>query len=188
MKAIEMLMEEHRVIQRVLTALEIAAARLEQREEMRPAFFLNAVLFMKKYADECHHRKEEGILFKAMEEAGIAVQSGALAMMLAEHEQGREFGEAMRDAAEKWERGMLAARGTLAHNANGYVSLMRQHIYKEDRILYPLAEKELPPERQAQVEAAFAQAGAEEAEAGTQEKYPALAETLEKECTRKIAS
>ena len=42
MKAIQTLMDEHRVIERVLDALETAAHRLEQNQELRPAFFLNA--------------------------------------------------------------------------------------------------------------------------------------------------
>jgi hemerythrin-like domain-containing protein len=123
-------MNEHRIIERVLTAMEIAAGRVNQGEEIRPAFFINAALFIKNFADGCHHQKEEGILFVAMNEAGMPSDTGPIGVMLAEHEQGREFTAAMKDAAEKWEKGDRSARGAVKHNAFGYVSLLRQHIQK----------------------------------------------------------
>lgn len=187
MKAAQTLMNEHRVIERVLTALEIAAGRVKQGEEIRPAFFINAALFIKNYADGCHHHKEEGILFVAMNEAGMTSEGGPVGMMLAEHEQGREFTAAMKDAAEKWDKGDRSARGSVAHNALGYVSLLRLHIQKEDTILFPMAERAIPPKGQEKVDADFEHAGAEESATGVHDKYLALAETLEKESMKKIS-
>jgi hemerythrin-like domain-containing protein len=186
MKATQILMDEHRVIERVLTALEIAAGRLEQGEELRPAFFINAALFIKNFADGCHHHKEEGILFIAMNQAGMSSESGPLAVMLAEHVQGREFTAALKEAAEAWEKGNLRAKQAVAHNALGYVSLLRHHIQKEDKILFPMAEQSIPVEQHEQVDADFARAGVEEENTGVQEKYRALAEVLERESARKI--
>ncbi len=186
MKATQILIDEHIVIKRVLTALEIAAGRLEQGEELRPAFFINAALFIKIFADGCHHHKEEGILFIAMNAAGMPSDSGPLAVMLAEHEQGREFTAAMKAAAEAWEKGDQRARRVVAHNALGYVTLLRHHIQKEDQVLFPMAEKAIPSQQQGKVDADFVQAGLEEARSGVQDKYRAMAEVLEKESTRKI--
>jgi len=186
MQATQILIEEHIVIKRVLTALEIAAGRLERGEELRPAFFINAALFIKNFADGCHHHKEEGILFIAMNAAGLPSDSGPIAVMLAEHEQGREFTVAMKSAAEAWEKGDQRVRRVVAHNALGYVTLLRHHIQKEDQVLFPMAEKTIPSQEQIKVDADFSQAGIEEARSGVQEKYRVLAEVLEKESTRKI--
>src|SRR5512137_820018 len=122
MEATQILMDEHRVIERVLNAMHLAATRLSHVEYMRPAFFINAALFIKNFADGCHHRKEEGVLFIAMNEAGVPSQGGPIAVMLAEHEQGRQFTRAMREAAEKWEKGDASAIPAVVHNANGYVA------------------------------------------------------------------
>jgi hemerythrin-like domain-containing protein len=187
MKATQTLMNEHRVIERVLTALEIAAGRVKQGEEVRPVFFINAALFIKNYADGCHHHKEEGILFVAMNEAGMPSEGGPVGVMLAEHVQGREYTAAMKDAAEKWDKGDRSARGAVAQNAFGYVSLLRPHIQKEDKILFPMAERAIPPQQQKKVDADFERAGVEEAAAGVHDKYLALAEVLEKESTKKIS-
>jgi hemerythrin-like domain-containing protein len=180
-------MDEHRLIERVLSAMQTAAERVDRGEEVRPAFFINAALFIKNYADGCHHRKEEGLLFVAMNRSGNAPVNSPIDVMLAEHEQGREFTAAMLDAAKKWDTGNLHARRFAVHNALGYVALLRQHIQKEDDVLFPLAEYAVPAEEKAQLDAAFEQAGLEEAGAGIHEKFQALAEVLEKESEKRIS-
>ena len=181
MKATEILMDEHRLIERVLTALEISANRLSLGEDMRPAFFINAALFIKNFADGCHHRKEEGVLFVAMNEAGMPVQGGPIGVMLSEHVQGRDFTKAMREAAEYWEKGDLSARYAVTQNALGYVTLLRQHIQKEDKILFPMADRIIPLDKQEQVTEEFERVEREEIGEAVHEKYLALAEVLEKE-------
>lgn len=186
MRATQKLMEEHRLIERAIAALEKAALRLEAGDELRPAFFINAALFIRKYADGCHHHKEEDLLFAAMQEAGMPADGGPLGVMLSEHVQGREFTAAMQAAAEAWEKGDQNAKWVVAHNALGYARLLVYHIQREDKILYPMADKAIQGERLDELEAAFDQAGAEEADAGIHEKYIALVEVLEKESVRKI--
>jgi hemerythrin-like domain-containing protein len=181
MHATQVLMEEHDVILRVLDALERGASRAAGGDHMQPAFFINAALFIKNFADGCHHRKEEGVLFIAMNEAGVPSQGGPIAVMLAEHEQGRQFTRAMREAAEKWEKGDASAIPAIVHNANGYVTLLRQHIQKENNILFPMADRLIPPDKQEKVSAEFERIEKEETGEGIHEKYEALAEVLEKE-------
>jgi hemerythrin-like domain-containing protein len=185
MKATQILMDEHRLIERVLVAMQTAASRLSNGETIRPAFFINAALFFKNFADGCHHKKEEDILFAAMNPSGSPVSGGPLAVMLAEHEQGRDFIREIRAEAERWEKGDLSAQGPLAQNALGYAQLLRAHIYKEDNILFPMADQLLAPAMQEQVAADFDRAAEDENLAGIHEKYTALAEVLEKESSRR---
>ncbi len=181
MKATDILSEEHRVIERVLTALEIAAQRLEQGQAIRPGFFTDAADFIKGFADGCHHQKEEGVLFKAMVAGGLSEQSGPIAVMLAEHEQGRAYTRAMREAAQRLAAGDSSARGAVIGNARGYTTLLRQHIVKEDGILYPMAEQVIPAAQHEHVYQAFERVEHEETGSGVHGKYLALAEALEKE-------
>jgi len=184
MKATEILMQEHRVIERVLTALETGAQRLEQGGMVRAGFFLDAADFVKGFADGCHHKKEEGVLFTAMIAGGLPGDNGPIGVMLAEHEQGRAFTRAMRAAAQRLESGDPAARGEIVRNARGYVSLLRQHIAKEDGVLFPLADRVIPPPAQDQVAAGFEHVEHEETGEGVHEKYLALADALEREVNR----
>lgn len=181
MKATQILSEEHQVILRVLSALENMANRTIGNPSVRPGFFLDAADFIKNFADGCHHSKEEGVLFIAMSDAGIPVQGGPIGVMLAEHEQGRTFTRNMRAAAQAWQEGDASTRDTVIQNAMGYVTLLRQHIYKEDNILFPMADRSIPLDKQATLEEEFEKIEHEETGEGVHEKYLALAETIEKE-------
>jgi len=181
MKATEILMEEHRVVERVIAAREKAADKAERSSSFRPEYFLDAADFIKGFADGCHHKKEEGVLFKAMAANGVSENSGPVSVMLAEHEMGRNFTKAMRAAAELWIKGDSSAKQQVLENARGYSALLRQHILKEDRILFPMANQVIPLDQQEQVTEDFETIEHEETGAGVHEKYLAMAEKLEAE-------
>jgi hemerythrin-like domain-containing protein len=181
MQATSVLMEEHRIIERVLGDLEAASERLASGAPVRPGFFLDAAEFIRGFADGCHHRKEEGVLFPAMEAAGVARQGGPIGVMRAEHEEGRRLTAAMRAAAEKLEAGSIAFRSEVARHARAYVALLRQHIAKEDGVLFPMADRLLLPAASVRMEQDFERIEAEETGAGVHEKYLALAGLLARE-------
>ena len=180
MEATKILMEEHRVIERVLSSLGASAARLEAGHSVRPGFFLDATDFIRGFADGCHHRKEEGVLFPAMESAGVPRHGGPISVMLAEHEEGRRLTRAMREAAEKLSAGDSHAGGEVISSARGYVALLRQHIAKEDGILFPMADHVIGKDQQADIAKEFGRSEHEET-AGLHEKYLAVARALENE-------
>jgi hemerythrin-like domain-containing protein len=181
MEATDILMSEHRVIERVLAALDTAVQRLERGQEVRPGFFLDAADFIKGFADGCHHRKEEGVLFEAMVDHGMSRLGGPIAVMLADHEQGRSFTRAMREEAHRLEAGDATAREGVITNARGYAALLGQHIMKEDNILYPMANRIIPPVDQPKIVQDFERVEHDETGEGVHEKYLALAGKLEQE-------
>lgn len=178
MKATQILTEEHNVIWRVLDALESAAGRIQDQEAIDAAFFIQAAEFIKGFADGCHHLKEEGVLFEAMKANGVPVVNGPIGVMLDEHEKGRAFTQGMRRAAEKWLAGDEKAKEEVARNAKGYVALLRQHIIKEDNVLFPMADQVIPESEYHLIEQGFDQVEHEETGEGVHEKYLALAESL----------
>jgi hemerythrin-like domain-containing protein len=179
MKATQVLSEEHRVIERVLSALETGAWLLSQDEKFSADFFIQATDFIKGFADGCHHRKEEGVLFKSMIKHGMPTEGSPVAAMLHEHEKGREYTRALRVAAEQMKHGSQTARAEVVNNAKYYAALLRQHIGKEDYILFPMAERIIPQEQYDAVWEQFEQVEHTESGEGVHEKYLALAEALE---------
>lgn len=178
MKPIQVLMDEHRSIERVLDALETAAAGLEAGLAVRPGFFLDAAQFLVEFADGCHHRKEEGILFPAMIDSGMPPQGGPIAVMLAEHESGRSFVRAIRAAATRLASGETEVAGRLVRSARDYVALLRDHIDKEDEVLFPMAASRLSAEAGRKVAAEFDRAEASDAAAGQPARLLELAAAL----------
>jgi hemerythrin-like domain-containing protein len=138
-KAIEVLMNEHRLIEQALGSLETFG--LEVRAGMSPAQDVigEYAAFFRGFADDCHHGKEEDILFQRLVERGFPRESGPLAVMYHEHELGRAHVRTLTEVAAR--PGALSAPDVqvLLASADSYVPLLRQHILKEDRILYPMA-------------------------------------------------
>jgi len=184
MQATEDLMREHRLIERMLDSLEAAAARVKAGESMRVGFFMEAADFIKDFADGCHHHKEEGVLFPALEAAGVPRIGGPIGAMLAEHERGRLLTYEMRSAAERIRAGEPAAEDKLWLSAQGYVDLLRPHILKEDTVLFPMADRVIPGEQQRVLAEAFERIEREEIGEGVHEKYLGAAAALEREIGR----
>jgi hemerythrin-like domain-containing protein len=174
-KATALLSDEHRVIERVLAVLE----RLTQ-QPVAPSLdgWKKALDFIRGFADGCHHFKEEKVLFPAMEAHGIPTDGGPIGMMLMEHEEGRGYVRAMAAALE--EAHTDAAKQTLISNAHAYIRLLKEHIQKEDEILFRMADEAISAGEQKDLLRAFEEHEAEEMGQGVHEKYLTIAEELEK--------
>jgi hemerythrin-like domain-containing protein len=146
MDATATLIRDHRLIERVLRCLEAAAQRIERKESFRIEAFIDAADVIACFADGCHHRKEEEMLFPALVRAGLTRDSGPLGVMLFEHDDGRRYAAAMRLAARRVMAGESHVAREVAEDARAYAALMRQHMLKEERFLFPLAERLLNEE------------------------------------------
>jgi hemerythrin-like domain-containing protein len=183
MKATGILCKEHRVIEYLLAAMEIQAARLQSGSAVRTEFFLDAAIFLRQFIDECHQRKEEETLVVALMDAGLAKDSGPIAEMLVEHAQAQEFTRNIEKNARIVLGGGTNARADLARDAAGYVSLLTQHFKKEEDELFPLAEQLIPAEVQAELDAEFERIESGYVDAGVHDRYYGMAEKLANETT-----
>lgn len=180
MKATEILKEEHRVIDRVLAVLERAAARLEQGERVPEDLFPKAVEFIRGFADRCHHGKEEGSLFPLLERQGIPKEGGPVGVMLFEHEEGRRWVRLMEEAGIGYRRGEAEARRNLIEAARGYSELLREHIDKEDHVLFVIADRVLTETDQTELLKQFEGVEQEEMGERVHAHFLHLTEELEK--------
>jgi len=151
----QILMDEHELILAVLDSLEEGADRLDGGAKVDPDFFLDAAEFVAGFADKCHHAKEEEILFVAMTAMGMPQDSGPVADMLVEHEEGRLYTQGFRAAAEQMKDGDAAAASDVVCNVYDYVNLMREHILKENNVLFPMAAQIIPVDAMAKVSEDF---------------------------------
>lgn len=178
MKATQILMQEHELILEVLEALERGAQKLGSGENTPKDFFVDAADFIRGFADETHHRKEEGVLFIAMAKYGFSSDTGPVAVMLSEHEEARHFTESFAEAAQKMYRGDPSAREDVIMYALSYVRHLRQHIMKENNILFPMADRVVAQDDARRIEADFARVERDEIGPGAHAKYEALARKL----------
>lgn len=155
MKATEILMAEHRNIEKILDALEDALIKAEGGIFPARRFALG-LDFLREYADRRHHGKEEERLFPAMNRRGMPFEGGPLHCMLEEHKYGRGLLGSIAAALGPAEAGDQAARGTVLADFGSYIAFLREHIHKEDNVLFRMADGMLTPEDQKALEAEFA--------------------------------
>ena len=143
MKAIDILMDEHQVILKVLDALEVYAQGIQKNNGTDYKDFARFAEFFREFADKCHHGKEEAILFEEMINHGISRERGPLAVMYYDHDLGRTQVRIMAEIGSTPQFDETA-RQKAVQSAFTYITMLRSHIFKEDRILYPMALQSIP--------------------------------------------
>ncbi|MBD3336472.1 MAG: hemerythrin [Candidatus Eisenbacteria bacterium] len=178
MDPIYLLMNEHQLILKVLTALESYAARVEKGEDVPRADLESFTEFIRNFADACHHGKEEDVLFEVMAENGFPKEMGPIGVMLQEHDVGRRYVTTLRSAVEAEGDWDPERRNAVVQAARGYVNLLREHIHKEDNILYPMAGTQLSSEAMQKVAEECAKVEKTYADDGSKARLEATARDL----------
>jgi hemerythrin-like domain-containing protein len=122
------LRHEHQLILRALAVLERAAAGLEGGPGDE-ALLQETVELLRTLADRCHHGKEEAELFPRLQAQGLG---HVLDAFLPEHEEGRAYLRTLGGPGPAPERARAARR---------YVGLLRDHIEREDEVLFPMVDQ-----------------------------------------------
>ena len=134
------LREEHRWILNVAGALERELDRASPGAP-DPDQLERCVRFIRLFADACHHGKEEDQLFPILEDHGMPRDSGPIAVMLAEHREGRRLAGVMREALPGIREAEPTAMKSFETAGRDYVALIRDHIGKEDGVLFQVADQ-----------------------------------------------
>lgn len=179
MSVTDILKKEHRGIERMLNVVEEAALRLERGDSVPKELFAQAAEFFSHFADRCHHGKEEKQLFPLMERRGVPSNGGPIGVMLQEHTIGRGYIRAMREESQKLAASALRNPRELLGAVRGYVDLLRQHIQKEDNILFHMADQVLTAQDQKDLAEAFDRVEREEMGVGEHERYHAMIDEME---------
>ncbi|HZK49298.1 MAG TPA: hemerythrin domain-containing protein [Thermoleophilia bacterium] len=140
MRPTEDLVREHGDILAMIQVVREMVRRLDAGTAVDPGHIEKAIYFIRHYADKYHHAKEEDLLFPAMHDAGVPREGGPIAVMLAEHDEGRAYVRNAAEALERYRAGDGAAAQVVAANLRNYGGLLEQHISKENQVLYPIAD------------------------------------------------
>ena len=174
------LKREHQIILRVLDVLENLLTRSEGQDlPTEPAG--RCVEFFRLFADACHHAKEEDLLFPVLEQRGIPNEGGPIGVMLHEHRLGRAMVQKMAEALEHLEGGDVAAKADFQRAGRDYLHLLRQHISKEDNVLFMMGDQVMSNNDQAELTASFCDAGCRAFGGKRGDELEAMADDLERE-------
>ena len=137
----QILSDEHQNILKVIDSVLTECNQLEKGKDLDHAYFSKVIDFIKNYADGFHHAKEEDILFVKLQENVDKMHCNPIPVMFHEHETGRIYVRGMETGLVKNDKRKVI------ENAIGYCYLLQEHIYKEDNILFQMAEEALSEEQ-----------------------------------------
>jgi len=178
MKPTEILENEHRIIEQVLSSLETMAEQNEKSKKLDCDAARDMIEFFRMFADRFHHAKEEQHLFACLEAHGMPREGGPTGVMLSEHEMGRELVGKMDRAVTVYEQGNAAGLKDFVKAARSYIPLLREHIQKEDHCLFAMTHQALSREEQEHLLKAFREEEAKSARERPLDYYPRKAQEL----------
>ena len=151
------LRDEHQVILKVLDCFEVALRCAARAGAVTHAEFDPFVAFFRDFADHCHHCKEEDRLFPCLERCGMPREHGPIAVMLHEHQVGRAHVRAIAAALPAADGGDEAAIKCVIREGGFFIELLRNHIFKEDQVLFRMADDMIPDAERTHLADEFAQ-------------------------------
>lgn len=137
----DQLKAEHEKILVFLGILQRICAELEGKRDINPLYLEQVIEFIKIFVDKFHHGKEEDLLFPAIRKAGGLRESGPIRELMIDHIKGRSLVRDMNLAAERYGKYGLGAPVQFVERAKSYISLLIEHIRKEDETYFPMVEK-----------------------------------------------
>ncbi|MEW6351814.1 MAG: hemerythrin domain-containing protein [Thermodesulfobacteriota bacterium] len=178
MKATQQLKAEHEGITLMLRVLDTICGRMESGQPFDVGHIEKMLDFFKVFVDRCHHGKEEGLLFPALEGAGIPKEGGPIGQMLSEHEHGRALVREMNAALSQYHTDPAASARRFGDAGRMYIEFLTLHIQKENQVLFRMADQRLAEADQESLFHAFEEMEEKKIGLGTREEFHRLLDEL----------
>lgn len=179
MNPIEELKAEHRAIETALHILADIAEVIIYPEKVDVHEDARVLIgFLKSFADTCHHGKEEGYLFPTLEQIGVSRDGGPIGVMLNEHQQGRNLIREMEANLAQIDPKTGNKADEFQAAATAYIDLLHHHIFKEDNVLFEIAQQRLSKVRLLNLARDFERFEQEKIGSGRHEVFHAMLATL----------
>ena len=128
------LMIEHRLIERNIEVLKVELKRIRDLNELNPIFIDKSVDFIRVYADQTHHGKEENILFRELLKKSISEEHKKIMNeLIEEHKFGRKTTGELVKAKDDYVKGNQNSINIIVDKIKVLIDFYPKHIEKEDK-------------------------------------------------------
>lgn len=132
------LMIEHRIIERMIRLVAHEYEVVDTTRTPNIVFIETAVDFIRTYADQTHHGKEENILFRELHTKPLTPHhKQIMGELVHEHVIGRQAISALVEATSAYVSGKHAVLDTILEQMRFLTNFYPQHIEKEDKLFFP---------------------------------------------------
>jgi hemerythrin-like domain-containing protein len=147
MRATEILELQHRTIARVARACGELSEEVRKSAEVPVSVLHDVVEFFRRYGQQ-YHQAEEQWLFSTLRRHGVSAEGCPIGVLDHEHEDIARLINQVAAGTAAYEQGDAGGIQLLVDGLHGLSSLYAEHIWKEDYLLLPMAEKMLSDDEQ----------------------------------------
>ncbi|HEV2401359.1 MAG TPA: hemerythrin domain-containing protein [Candidatus Sulfotelmatobacter sp.] len=149
------LKNDHRVIQQVVAGMSAVAELLDSGKQVDPSVLADLVQFLRVFADQCHHEKEEQHLFPLLATKATVSTRSELESLEREHRSAKQLVGQLAKVAAVYVQSPEVVRYRLVDLLQQLAELYPAHIWKEDFLLFPLAQQSLSAREQQDLQEEF---------------------------------
>lgn len=182
---VDMLYEEHRHILKVIDGLKRILKALNNGWIPDLPLLQDIVSFMREFADQCHHAKEEDLLFPALIQHGVPEGGCPIGGLLGEHVRGRSLVSRLAGAIETFDTDPDNAVAAMKESIDGILKLYPNHIWKEDEMVFPMVARLFNEDELVALKDGFVQVKKDKGQ--DHQRFIALADTLETRLTLSLS-
>jgi len=175
------LINDHAVIEKALVLLEKQAKR---GDEMNLQIGRALIDIIYEFGEKCHNQREEQIYFPFLLEHGLPPQ-GPVAIMLQEHQSERDYIEKIKLMFDEFEKEKKLP-DEFQSLVEAYTDLTKNHIWKENDILYPMGRRIISEEDGEHLMKEFLKLEKETIGEGGFLRFQTLVNSLEKQAEGRI--
>lgn len=139
MKSTKDLTEEHESIAVFLAILETILSNMQSEKQINFEDLKWLFEFNRDFILKCHFDKEDCVFFPALESMAIPPES--IDFLIAEHEIAWSIAKAMRGFIQDYIEGQSNFKGDIISLGTSYIDFMKDHINKEEKIVFPLVDE-----------------------------------------------
>jgi hemerythrin-like domain-containing protein len=143
--AVEDLMREHGVLNRVLLIYEEGLRRMGAEEDISPDVFHKTATLVRKFVEDYHERLEEKFIFPEFEKRKKLPD--LIKVLRKQHQAGRDVTDVILREAAPARFTRAEGRKDLATACRAFIRMYRPHEAREDTVLFPALGKLLPAKR-----------------------------------------
>lgn len=174
------LMNDHSLIEKALILVE---RQIQKKNKINLTALRTLFDFLWDYGDMCHNMKEEKVYFPLLLERGLP-PSGPVAVMLMEHEEERKYINQIKNQLQSISSTNIPP--DFFDIVSSYIDLTKNHIWKENDILYPMGKRILSSDDEINLNAEFRRIEKDSLGEGAYTRYSTLLEAMEKESGGKV--
>ena len=140
-KTLNIIRDEHRSISAILHGMEYLVDRVRTRKaKIDPRVFSAMIYYLDTFSERMHHPKEDRYLFKAMRSRGGEAAT-VVADLEKEHAAGGEALKRLEQSLVRYEEGGDKEFPAFAEAVAKFVREYRDHMQKEESVVFPLAQR-----------------------------------------------